>query len=749
MAIRLEDWMEWPEIEALAYAECGRPDNVLGPKKIDRSHVLITTLIQDAASVQVKVLESGEVYDMQLMDEVGYYAVILSAKKIPSYHFLVKRENKEEELPDCYAAEPVIDAMDCSLFTNGIHETIYEKMGAHPMSLDGVKGTYFAVWAPNAKAVSVVGDFNMWNACYHPMRYLEEAGIYELFIPGVYKGDIYKYSIWGADGKRVLKADPYANYAEVRPATASVVWDLTYSWHDSAWMDERKKWKYKKEPMLIYEVALGAFRKPKRSDKEEKDSFYNYRELASMLCDYCEEMGYTHVELMPVMEHPFDGSWGYQVTGYFAPTSRYGTPDDFMAFVDTMHQRGIGVILDWVPAHFPKDEHGLARFDGTCLYEHFDPRQGEHAHWGTLIYNYGRSEVKNFLASNALFWLERYHIDGLRMDAVASMLYLDYGKEDGQWVANMYGGNENLEAIDFLQYLNQRIHARKDGSLSIAEESTAWAQVTGPVKDGGLGFDLKWNMGWMNDYLEYIRTDPLFRKGRHGMLTFSMVYQYSEEFILVLSHDEVVHMKGSLYTKMPGNRSHKFAGLRLSYGYMAAHPGKKLLFMGQEFGQEREWSEERELDWGLLESVDGAMSDNERLRQYVSVLNSFYLAHPAMYADDSRPSGFEWLSALDADHSVISFVRKCKEETLMIVCNFTPVTYEKFKIGVPFAGKYKEIFNSDAVEYGGSGCVNPRQKNSERKRWDGRSNSIECRLAPLAIQIFSCKKVTNRTRNKK
>lgn len=749
MALKLEDWMQWPEIEALVYAECGRPETILGAKMIDHSHVLVTTFQQNADSVKVRVSDTKKEYKMQLMDEAGYYAVLIPAKKIPHYRFLVKKGKEERELIDSYTVTSPIDAMDISQFTNGIHDTIYDKLGAHQMTIDGVTGTYFAVWAPNAKAVSVVGDFNEWNNVTHPMRYLEAAGIYELFVPEVKQGDIYKYAIWGADGRRVLKADPYASYAEKRPATASVVWDLgCYRWHDEEWMKARKKWRFKKEPMLIYEVALSSFRKPK-SEKGEADLFYNYREVAPLLCDYCEEMGYTHVELMPVMEHPFDGSWGYQVTGYFAPTSRYGTPDDFMAFVDILHQRGIAVILDWVPAHFPKDEHGLRRFDGTCLYEHLDPRQGEHPHWGTLIYNYGRPEVKNFLTSNALFWLERYHVDGIRMDAVASMLYLDYGKEDGQWVANMYGGNENLEAIEFLQKLNDKIHARKDGSLSIAEESTAWPQVTGSVKEGGLGFDLKWNMGWMNDYLEYIRTDPLFRKGRHGMLTFSMVYQYSEEFILVLSHDEVVHMKGSMYTKMPGKKSEKFASLRLSYGYMAAHPGKKLLFMGQEFGQEREWSEERELDWQLLEPQDEEMSDNERLRQYVSVLNSFYLAHPAMYADDSRPSGFEWISTLDADNSVISFVRKCKEETLLVVCNFTPVAHEKFKIGVPFAGKYKEIFNSDAAEYGGTGFVNARVKNSAKRRWDGRPNSIECRLAPLSIQIFNCKKVPSNSGRKK
>ncbi len=741
MALKLEDFMQWPEIEALEYGECTDPSAVLGPRMADKSHVLVTAFEKEADSVKVQVTDTKKEYKMQKMDDNGYYAVLIPAKKIPSYRLIVKKGKKEKEVVDAYGIEPQIDGLDMSQFNNGVHDTIYEKLGAHIMTIDGVEGTYFAVWAPCARAVSVVGDFNGWDGQAHLMRKLEDAGIYELFIPGVKKGDLYKYEILGSTGQRVMKADPFANYAEMRPDTASIVWDLTdYKWQDKDWMTARKKWNPKKEPMLIYEVHLGSFKKPEGGEEEPKKLFYNYREIAPMLCDYCKKMGYTHVELMPVMEHPFDGSWGYQVTGYYAPTSRYGTPTDFMYFMDYMHRNGIGVILDWVPAHFPKDEHGLARFDGTCLFEHLDPRQGEHPHWGTLIYNYGRPQVSNFLIANALFWLEKFHADGLRMDAVASMLYLDYGKNDGEWIANMYGGKENLEAIEFLQKLNNKIHARKDGSISIAEESTAWPKVTGSVSDDGLGFDLKWNMGWMNDYLEYIRTDPLFRKGRHGMLTFSMVYQYSEEFVLVFSHDEVVHMKGSMYTKMPGERDAKFAGLRLSYGYMAAHPGKKLLFMGQEFGQEREWSEERELDWNLLKSVDGETSDHEKLRQYVSLLNSFYLAHPAMYADDSKISGFEWISTLDADNSVIAFVRKCKEETLLVLCNFTPVAHEKFRVGVPFAGKYKEIFNSDAEECGGSGFVNPRAKQSKRVKWDGRPNSIEVKLAPLSVQIFNCTK---------
>lgn len=753
MARKLDDYMQWPEIEALEYAECGRPDEVLGTRMVGRTHVLITAFLPKARRVWVRLEgEDRKEHPMKKMDEEGYFAVLIPAKKIPEYVFCVEDETGKRAkkakyvLPDAYAQDSFLDALDMNRLNNGIHDTVYEKLGAHPGKVQGVDGTWFAVWAPNARAVSVVGDFNGWDARLHPMRFLEDAGVYELFVPGVSKGDLYKYHIWGSDGMRVLKADPYANYAEKRPANASVVWDISsYQWQDANWMRARKNWKPKKEPVLIYEVSLSSFRKPEAGDAQggeegEGECFCNYRELARALAEYCQEMGYTHVELMPVMEHPYDASWGYQVTGYYAPTSRYGTPDDFMYFIDYLHGKGIGVILDWVPAHFPKDEHGLARFDGTCLYEHMDPRQGEHPHWGTLIYNYGRPQVVNFLVANALFWLEKYHADGIRMDAVASMLYLDYGKQDGEWVPNMYGGKENLEAIAFLQMLNDKIHARKDGAVSIAEESTAWPKVTGGTGEDGLGFDLKWNMGWMNDYLEYIRTDPLFRKGRHGMLTFSMIYQYSEEFVLVLSHDEVVHMKGSLYAKMPGNRNDKMASLRLTYGYMAAHPGKKLLFMGQEIGMEREWSEEREIDWELLAPVDGKMSDHERLRQYVMQLNAFYKKHPAMYTDDAKPSGFEWISALDADKSVIAFLRKCKDETLLVLCNFTPVSYEKFRVGVPFAGKYKEIFNSDALEFGGSGFVNPRLKQSKKEKWDGRANSIECRLSPLSVQIFTCTK---------
>ncbi|MCR5692154.1 MAG: 1,4-alpha-glucan branching protein GlgB [Eubacterium sp.] len=742
--------MEWPDIEALEYGECSNPKTVLGARKIDKNHFLITAYFKDASEVKVKVDGVRKAYEMTQMDELGYFACFITAKKPPAYHFLCQVDGKEVKRLDPYAMDSIIDGMDMEMFTGGEYDDLYKKLGAHPMTIDGVEGTYFAVWAPNARSVSVVGDFNNWKEDANAMNLLEPAGIYELFIPGVKQGALYKYSILQSMGKRVLKADPFATYSEVRPDTASIVWDIDqYQWKDSDWLKARKKWNPDKSPMIVYEVDLSSFRKPKKKGVEMKDSFYNYRELADLLVPYVKELGYTHIELMPVMEHPYDASWGYQVTGYFAPTSRFGTPDDFKYFMDTMHQNDIGVIVDWVPAHFPKDEHGLASFDGTCLYEHLDKRKGEHPHWGTLIYNYGRREVVNFLTSNALYWLEEFHADGIRMDAVASMLYLDYGKNDGEWVANMYGGNENLEAIEFIRHINDKIHERKDGSISIAEESTAWAMVTGDTEDGGLGFDLKWNMGWMNDYLEYIQTDPLFRKGRHGLLTMSMLYQYSEKYMLVLSHDEVVHMKGSLYNKMPGLSEDKFASLRLTYGYMAAHPGKMLLFMGQEFGQKREWSEERELDWELLAPIDGEPSRNEQLRQYVGFLNAFYQAHPALYLDDEKPEGFEWVSLLDADNSVIAFLRKTDKETLLVVCNFTPVYHERFKLGVPFAGKYKEIFNSDSLEFGGGGRVNPRVKNSKQVKWDGREDSIEFKLAPLSMQIFQCSQTPAKGERKK
>lgn len=630
-----------------------------------------------------------------------------------------------------------INNQDISRFQHGIHYTIYEKMGAHPMVKDGEKGVNFTVWAPNACEVCVVGDFNGWNGNFHSMKEILDSGIYELFIPKMKEGMLYKYEVRLSNGQTILKSDPYAFGGEKRPNNASIVYELGhFRWSDAAWLKKRKKKNHEKEPIAIYELHLGSFKKPKLKGVKESESFYNYRELAPIISEYVKNMGYTHIELMPIMEHPFDGSWGYQVTGYYAPTARFGTPKDFMFFVNYMHKEGIGVILDWVPAHFPRDSFGLASFDGSCLYENEDPRRGSHPHWGTLIFDYGKPQVSNFLIANALFWVEKYHVDGIRMDAVASMLYLDYGKEEGEWLPNIYGTNENLEAIELLKHLNSIFKKREDGAILIAEESTAWPLVTKEVEDGGLGFDLKWNMGWMNDFLDYMKTDPLYRSGKQGELTFSMIYAYSERFLLVLSHDEVVHGKGSMIQKMPGNYEEKFANLRVAYGFMMTHPGKKLLFMGQEFAQFSEWNEEKELDWFLLENYES----HQKMQAYVRALNNFYRDYPALYQQDFLEEGFEWISSLDGQHSVVAFLRKGEQEAddLLVVCNFTPITREHFRVGVPYPGKYKETFNSDREEFGGVSNVNRRLKVAKKIPWDGRKNSIEITLPGLSICVFTC-----------
>ncbi len=726
---KLYDLMDWGQIEALVYSEEDDPHAVLGPH-ITQDGILIQAYIPTADRIIVQITGKKESYEMTMEDESGFFAVLLPGNKIPDYTLYVIFDNGTSiEYIDPYAYGPVLTKQDTAKFNAGICYDIYEKMGAHPITVNGVEGIHFAVWAPNAVRVSLVGDFDLWDGRRLPMRRLWDSGIFELFVPGLTAGEIYKYEIKAKGGTTYLKADPYANAAELRPNTASIVTDLSkFTWTDGAWMKARKETDTKTRPMAIYEVHLGSWKKP------DNKPFYNYRELAPMLADYVKDMGYTHIELLPVMEHPFDGSWGYQVTGYYAPTARYGTPEDFMFFMNYMHEAGIGVILDWVPAHFPRDTFGLAAFDGTCLYEHLDPRQGSHPHWGTLIYNYGRPEVKNFLISNALFWADKYHADGIRMDAVASMLYLDYGKNDGEWVANMYGGNENLEAVEFLKHLNSVFKKRGDGALLIAEESTAWPKITGDLDDGGVGFDYKWNMGWMNDFIGYMSLDPVYRTGDHGGLTFSMIYAYSEDFILTLSHDEVVHGKCSLLNKMPGELSQKFANLRAAYGYMMAHPGKKLLFMGQDFAQYREWSEAAELEWQDLEK-----EENSRLHHYYKDLLSFYRSHPALFEKDYDPDGFEWINAISANENMLVFARKTekKEEMLLIVCNFSPLVYENHKIGVPYPGKYKEIFNSDREEYGGSGCVNPRVKQSKKDECDGRADSITVKVPPMGISIFS------------
>ena len=579
--------------------------------------------------------------------------------------------------------------LDHYLFGQGNHYEIYKKLGAHEVTA-GKKGVYFAVWAPHAKSVSVIGEFNGWDAAADRMERQEPLGIYTVFVPEAKDGQMYKYCIETQSGELIYKADPFANYAELRPGTASRITDISHlKWTDDRWMESRKKWDNKENPLSIYEVHMGSWmRHPGRED----EGFYTYREFAEAITKYVKKMGYTHVELMGIAEHPFDGSWGYQVTGYFAPTSRYGTPEDFAYMINYLHRNRIGVILDWVPAHFPKDAHGLADFDGTPTFEYADPRKGEHPDWGTKIFDYEKPQVRNFLIANALFWIEHFHVDGLRVDAVASMLYLDYGKQDGQWVPNKYGGNQNLEAIEFFKHLNSVVLGRNPGTMMIAEESTAWPKVTGNPEDDGLGFSLKWNMGWMHDFTEYMKLDPYFRKFNHGKLTFSLMYAYSENFILVLSHDEVVHLKCSMLGKMPGDKDDKFSNLKLAYAYMCGHPGKKLLFMGQEFGQWNEWSEERELDWYLLDD-----ESHKQMKDFTKKCMLLYKNYRCLYETDYRPEGFRWINANDKDNSVYSFIRISPDNNkhLLFVLSFTPVERNKFRIGAPLKGKYKLVLGSN------------------------------------------------------
>ena len=623
--------------------------------------------------------------------------------------------------------------MDRYLFGEGTHYEIYKLMGAHPTTQRGKDGVYFAVWAPHAESVSVVGDFNKWDPDKNVMKCDNDMGIYQLFVPKVREGDLYKFCITTYKGKLLFKADPYANYAEHRPGTASCVYDITkFKWGDSVWMKKRLEYNAKKDAMSIYELHPGSWKKHPLKDGDE-DGFYNYRELAHSLADYIKEMGYTHVELMGIAEHPFDGSWGYQVTGYYAPTSRYGTPEDFQYFVNYMHKNKIGVILDWVPAHFPKDAHGLADFDGTPTYEYADPRKGEHPDWGTKVFDYGKNEVKNFLIANALFWIQEYHIDGLRVDAVASMLYLDYGREAGQWIPNKYGENKNLEAIEFFKHLNSVVLGKNKGAVMIAEESTAWPMVTGKPEEGGLGFSLKWNMGWMHDFLEYMKLDPYFRKYNHHKMTFSMSYAYSENYVLVLSHDEVVHLKCSMINKMPGLGQDKFENLMAGYSYMFVHPGKKLLFMGQEFGQFQEWSEARELDWFLL-----AEPCHQQLQAYVKELLALYKKYPALYANDDSQEGFEWINADDAARSIFSFVRKSPtgRNNLLFVINYTPVAREDYRVGVPKRKQYKLILNSKDPKFGGDTPVEQTVYKAVKKECDGRDYSFGYPLPAYGVAVF-------------
>ena len=626
--------------------------------------------------------------------------------------------------------KPVLTDFDLFLHGKGTHYRIYEKLGAHLLEDNGKKGAYFAVWAPNARSVSVIGSFNNWEAWIHKMTPIGSSGIWELFIPGVKEGDPYKFEIQGPDGFWAQKADPYAFSAELRPRTASVVYDSgSYQWNDAGWMTRRAQTKWHEKPVSVYEVHLGSWK------RQDGWRWLTYRELAEQLIPYVKEMGYTHIELMPVAEHPFDGSWGYQTSGYYAPTSRFGTPDDFRFFIDCCHQAGIGVILDWVPAHFPKDAHGLGYFDGTHLYEHADPRKGEHMDWGTLIFNYGRNEVSGFLLSNAVFWAREYHIDGLRVDAVASMLYLDYSRKAGQWIPNQYGGRENLEAIEFLKHFNSIIHAESPGFLTFAEESTAFPQVSHPVDFGGLGFDFKWNMGWMNDTLKYFSKDPVHRKYHQGDLTFSMIYAFSENFILPFSHDEVVHGKASLLDKMPGDFWQKFANQRLLFAYMFAHPGKKLLFMGCEIGQWREWDAATSLDWNLL-----AYEPHRKLKTLVAKLNALYTGEAAFYDIESSWEGFDWIDFQDAESSVVSFLRKGRDpqEIIVSILNLTPTPRPGYRIGLPQGGKWKVILNTDAETYGGSSS-GPKETDvydAHHLPWHGKGYSIQLDLPPLGALML-------------
>lgn len=641
-------------------------------------------------------------------------------------HYLINRINTHDQSDtfyDPYSFAPQLDDYDLNLFTAGKHLNIYRLLGAHHKTIDGIDGVLFATWAPNASRVSITGDFNYWDGRIHPMRSRGDCGVWELFIPGVKHGTLYKFELRNRYSKELLsKSDPYAQQLEVRPRTASQICEeVDYKWNDHNWINERQNKNWLHEPLSIYECHLGSWQ------RQENGEFLNYRELAHQLVEYVTEMGFTHIELLPITEHPLDASWGYQTTGYFAPTRRFGMADDFRYFIDYCHKHNIGVLLDWVPAHFPKDEHGLARFDGSALYEHEDPRRGEHRDWGTLIYNYARNEVKNFLLASAVFWLEEFHIDGLRVDAVASMIYLDYSREDGDWIPNQHGGNENLDAIDFLRKMNSVTHAKFPGTVIIAEESTAWPQVTRPTNLGGLGFSMKWNLGWMHDTLNYFSKQPVHRHYHHNQLTFGLLYLFNENFISPFSHDEVVHGKSSMLHKMPGDEWQKFANLRLLYTYMFTYPGKKLLFMGCEFGQGEEWNHDKTLDWYVLQ-----YPLHTGLKKLVSDLNHLYQKHSALYKYDFDYCGFEWIDCNDTDQSILSYLRKYNDEYIVIVLNFTPVVRHYYRIGLPVAGEYEIIFNSDSSYYSGSNAGSHSGLHSENHPYMDREHSINLTLPPLA-----------------
>lgn len=733
---RINDWINWVLYDELIAGKLNAPKHLLGIHEYGEGQI-ITAYRPHAVEVKVTSRTGKKVHTMEKVTDEGFYAIFFPKKEFSGtkYNLVTTYEDGTTvTTADPYAFDSQISDFDSYLFAEGKHYEIYNKFGAHPMTIDGVKGTYFAVWAPDARRVSVVGDFNMWDGNLHPMQLRPNGGIYELFIPNVLSGAVYKYQILTRYDEILYKSDPYGNQVQMRPDNGSVVADLTtYKWKDTAWVNKRKTYSRTdrmKMPMTIYEMHLGSWRKKVEDDDS---GFFSYRELAPMVADYVKDMGYTHVEIMGIAEYPFDGSWGYQVTNYYAPTSRYGSPEDFMYFIDYLHSKGIGIILDWVPAHFPKDAHGLGRFDGMPLYEHPDPRRGEHPDWGTYIFDYGRAEVANFLIANALFWVEKFHIDALRVDAVASMLYLDYGKQDGQWLPNENGGNENLDAIKLLQNINAVMEEKNPGAFLIAEESTAWAGVTAPASMNGLGFLFKWNMGWMNDFLEYMKMDPYFRSFNHNKLTFSLSYTYAENYVLVISHDEVVHLKCSMINKMPGSEPQKFANLRLAYGYMYGHPGKKLLFMGQEFAQPREWSEARSLDWFVLDNPL-----NQGVQRWVKALNNLYNANDALYANDSDVMGFEWIDCDHPDKGVVSFIRRgsTSNKQLLFICNFVPVEYDNYEVGAPCFTTYKEVLNSDDVQFGGAGRLNSGKIKAIDKKTERMPYSISVTVPPLSTVVL-------------
>jgi 1,4-alpha-glucan branching enzyme len=673
----------------------------------------------------VKCLREGAVIaELELVHPAGLFEAMLASDPGDYALELLFPDGSSHVINDPYRFPPTLGEMDLHLIGEGRHRRLHRKLGAHVQVLDGVAGTAFAVWAPGATGVSVVGDFNSWDGRIHPMRTMGASGVWELFLPGVASGTRYKYEIRSRDGGVVLKVDPFAAATEAPPGTSSLVFSSQHDFEDREWMSRREAFDDYSSPLSIYEVHLGSWR------RTPEGGSLTYRDMAPLLADYCAEMAFTHVEFLPVAEHPFGGSWGYQISNYFAPTARFGSPDDFRFLVDTLHQAGIGVIVDWVPAHFPRDEWALARFDGSALYEHLDPRQGEHPDWGTLIFNYGRNEVRNFLISNALCWIEDFHIDGLRVDAVASMLYLDYSRKEGQWVPNRYGGRENLEAIDFLRELNTVVHAEHPGILMIAEESTAWPGVSRPVHLGGLGFGLKWNMGWMHDALSYFTRDPIHRRYHHSNLTFSLIYAFSENFVLPLSHDEVVHGKGSLINKMPGDRWQQLANLRSLFAYMWAHPGKQLLFMGGEIAQPAEWNHDRSIDWHLLDFPEHA-----GVQRLVADLNRTYKEIPPLWEQDFAPEGFHWIDANDADNNVLSFYRVSADNSLHLVCicNLSPIVRDGFRMGLPKEGAYTEVINTDSERYGGSNVGNMGAVRSERAEWHGLPHSAPVTLPPLAV----------------